>query len=186
MWRRILISLLVVLVVGGAYVWFSLTPAEQVNLQTSVDVDALLDRLRAARDEQLPISLSGNEVKALFVEMIQKAELDGRIRGVDVQLLQDSMAVSLAVDVGAKVLAVSAKAQPVLADGQLSGELRRTKMGAMPVPVEQVLSRVKEVMPAGISFSEGQLTVDMSQEAFQNVQLSSLVVENGQLKLQQR
>jgi hypothetical protein len=186
MWRRILISLLVILVVGGAYVWFSLSPEDDVNLQSTVDVDALKDRLRAARDAQLPISLSGNEVKALFVEMIRSAKMDDRIQGVDVELLQDSMRVSLAVDSGAKVLAVSAKARPALTEGQLSIELQATKLGAIPVPVQQVLSRMQDVMPPGVSFSDGCLLVDMGQEVFHNLQISSLAVENGQLKLEQK
>lgn len=184
MWRRLLISLVLILAVGGAYVWFSLSPEQQVNLEASADVTTIGDRLIAAREANLPISLSGNEVKALAIEAIKTAKLDDRIRGIDVVLGQNSMTVALAVDVGSKVMAVSAQATPQLKDNQLTIDLKSTKVGVVPVPTAEVLKRFGDTLPTGMTYEDGRLSIDLSQAAFDDLRLGSLTVEDGTLKLQ--
>ena len=184
MWRRILISILVVLVVGGTYVWFSLSPGKQVNLEATADMAAITNRLDAAKGAHLPVSFSGNEVKALAVQAIKAAKVDDRIKGVEVQLGQNSMTVSLAIDVGAKVLAVSAVARPVLRNNQLTIDLTSTKIGVVPVPAKEVLKRLGDKLPTGVSYDQGQLTIDLSQAALGSAWIDSLKIENGSLELQ--
>lgn len=184
MGRRVLISLVLLLVIGGAYVWFSLTPAEQVNLEAAADVTAITDRLEAARSAHLPVSLSGSEVKALAVKAIKAAKIDDRIKGIDVELGQNSMTVALAVDIGSKVVAVSAEASPVLSADQLTIDLESTRVGAVPVPMAEVMKRFGDALPSGVTLKDGRLTIDLSSSAFDNMQLDSLAIENGALKLQ--
>jgi hypothetical protein len=184
MWRRILISILVMLLVGGAFVWFSLTPEKQVNLQASANLDAIAEKLAAGQSSHLPVSFNGDEVKALAVKAIQTAGIDDRIKGVDVELRQDSLAVSLAVDAGVKVLAVSAEVKPVLSEQGLTLDLSNTKIGVVPVPVDEVWERLGEQLPAGVSLSAGQLSVDLQQVDLSDVGLSGLRIENGSLVVQ--
>lgn len=184
MGRRLAISLLLLLVVGGAYVWFSLTPAAEVNLRAAADIGAITERITAAREAHLPLNLSGSEVKALAVEAIKAAKIDDRIKGIDVELGRDSMTVALAVDIGSKVVAVSAQGSPELSGDQLSIDLENAKVGAVPVPLSEVMKRFGETLPAGISLKDGRLTIDLSGGALGHLRLDSLIVENGTLKLQ--
>ncbi len=184
MGRRIVISLVLLLVVGGAYVWFSLTPNEQVNLEASADIAAISDRLDAARAANLPVSLSGSEVKALAVEAIKAAKIDDRIKGIDVKLGQNSITVALAVDIGSKVVAVSAEASPVITADQLTIDLESARVGAVPVPMSEVMKRFGDALPSGVTLEGGRLTIDLSVGAFDNMQLDTLAIENGTLKLQ--
>lgn len=184
MWRRILISILVMLVVGGTYVWFSLTPDQQVNLEAAADLDAMSHKLEVARQGHLPVSFSGEEVKALAVQAIKQAKIDDRIKGVDVQLGQDSITVALAVDIGAKVVAVTAVARPALTDNQLTVELAGTKIGVVPVPVGEVLERLGQQLPDGVTLSQGKLSVDLERVNLDQLGLAGLSVENGTLQVQ--
>lgn len=184
MGRRIVISLVLLLVVGGAYVWFSLTPNEQVNLDASADMTAITDKLDAAREANLPVSLSGSEVKTLAVEAIKAAKVDDRIKGIDVELGQNSMTVALAVDIGSKVVAVSAEASPVLSADRLTIDLESARVGAVPVPMSEVMKRFGDALPNGVTLEDGRLTISLNAGAFGNMQLDSLAIENGSLKLQ--
>lgn len=183
MLRRILLIGLLTLVVGCCYIWFSLSPDKDVNLDVAMAASQVADKVAVAVNAKLPVSLSSSEVKSLAVEAIKKVGAENRIKGVDVTVKQDTLAVNLAVDAGPKVVAVSAEIVPEVKDDKLVVNLSAMKVGAVPVNLHLLLERTGMSLPAGVKIEGNGITVDLSKVNAGSIPLGEIKIDAGSVVL---
>ncbi len=183
MLRRTLLIGLLALIIGGSYVWFSLSPGEDVNMDVAMAADQVADKVAAAVQSKLPVALSSSEVKTLAVEAIKQVGIGDKIKGIDVTVKQDALAVSLAIDAGPKVVAVSVEAAPEVQDDKLVMNLSAMKVGAVPVNVPTLIERTGVSLPSGVEIEGNAVTVDLSKLNGNSLPFGEIKLDNGTVVL---